>query len=61
MIIRIWNTIDSGNSGHTLALILPTRTMLPPPWGIMFRAASRAVKKAPCTLMSYRRFIRSNG
>lgn len=45
----------------TFALILATRTMLPPPCGIMLRAASRAVKNAPCTLMSYSRFIRSNG
>lgn len=45
----------------TLALMLATRTTEPPPWGIMLRAASRAVKNAPCTLISYNRFIRSKG
>ena len=50
-----------GPSGLTLALMLATRTMLPPPWGIMLRAASRAVKNAPWTLMSYNRLIRSKG
>ena len=39
-------------AGLTLALMEATRTTEPPPWGIMLRAASRAVKKAPWTLMS---------
>ena len=45
----------------TLALILAIRTMLPPPWGIMFCAASWAVKNAPWMLISYKHFIWSKG
>jgi hypothetical protein len=46
---------------RTLELIEPTSVIAPPPLGIMWRAASRAVKNAPWTLMSYRRLMRSNG
>ena len=38
---------DRAMRGLTLALMLATKTILPPPWGIMLRAASRAVKNAP--------------
>ena len=55
------NTTDEKECRRTLALMLDTKTMLPPPWGIIFRAASRAVKKAPWTLISYNRFMRSKG
>ena len=53
--------MGTGVAALTFADMEATRTMLPPPWGIMWRAASRAVKNAPWTLISYKRFIRSKG
>lgn len=60
--VRVRTPRAHGNASElTFADMEATRTMLPPPWGIIWRAASRAVKNAPWTLISYKRFIRSKG